>query len=158
MSLYETIGAHLKEAMKSGNTTARDTLRLLQSAVKNAAIEKRKSPSELSDGEVEDVIRRLVKQYKDSIEQYRAGSRLDLVEKEEAELSVLSVYLPQAMTDTELRSLVEAALKEAGITAKSQMGQAMGIVMKKAASLAESRRAGRADGNDVRRIVDTILS
>lgn len=150
MSLYETIGTHLKEAMKSGDTVKRDTLRLFQSAVKNAAIEKRKTPAEFSDEEVEDVIRRLVKQYKDSIEQYRAGNRTDLVEKEEAELNVLSAYLPQAMAEEELRALVEAALKEAGITAKSQMGQAMGMAMKKA--------SGRADGNDVRRIVESLLS
>lgn len=150
MSLYETIGTHLKEAMKLGDTVKRDTLRLFQSAVKNAAIEKRKTPAEFSDEEVEDVIRRLVKQYKDSIEQYRAGNRDDLVNKEEAELNVLHTYLPQAMAEEELRALVEAALKEAGITAKSQMGQAMGMVMKKA--------SGRADGNDVRRIVESLLS
>jgi uncharacterized protein len=150
MGLYETIGTHLKEAMKSGDNMKRDTLRLLQSAVKNAAIEKRKSPTEFSDEEMQDVVRRLVKQHKDSIEQYRAGNRSDLVEKEEAELNVLSAYLPQAMAEEELRSLVEAALKESGITAKSQMGQAMGIVMKKA--------AGRADGNDVRRIAEGLLS
>lgn len=150
MNLYETILTHLKEAMKSGDTVKRDTLRLLQSAVKNTAIEKRKTPAEFSDEEVLDVIRRLVKQYKDSIEQYRAGNRADLVSKEETELNVLSVYLPQAMAEEELRVLVETALKEAGITAKSQMGQAMGIVMKKV--------AGRADGNDVRRIVESLLS
>lgn len=150
MNLYETILTHLKEAMKSGDTVKRDTLRLLQSAVKNTAIEKRKTPTEFSDEEVLDVIRRLVKQYKDSIEQYRAGNRADLVSKEETELNVLSVYLPQAMAEEELRVLVETALKEAGITAKSQMGQAMGIVMKKV--------AGRADGNDVRRIVESLLS
>jgi uncharacterized protein YqeY len=149
MSLYETILTHLKSAMKSGDNMKRDTLRLLQSAVKNIAIEKRKTPQEFSDSEVQDVIRRLVKQHKDSIEQYRAGNRFDLVEKEEAELNVLSAYLPQAMSEGELQSLVQAALKEAGVTSKSQMGQAMGIVMKKA--------AGRADGDAVRRIVESFL-
>lgn len=150
MTLYETILTHLKEAMKSGDTVKRDTLRLFQSAVKNVAIEKRKAPAEFSDEEVEDVIRRLVKQHKDSIEQYRVGKRDDLVSKEEAELNVLSAYLPQAMAEEELRALVEMALKESSITAKSQMGQAMGIVMKKV--------SGRADGNDVRRIVESLLS
>lgn len=149
MSLYETIGTHLKSAMKSGDTMKRDTLRLLQSAVKNIAIEKRKAPAEFSDSEIEEAVRRLVKQRKDSIEQYRAGKRDDLVEKEEAELDVLSSYLPQAMSEEELQALVGAALKEVGITSKSQMGQAMGIAMKKA--------AGRADGNDVRRIVESLL-
>jgi uncharacterized protein len=150
MSLHETIGTHLKEAMKSGDTVRRDTLRLLQSAVKNVAIEKRKAPAELADEEVQDVIRKLVKQHKDSIEQYRAGQRADLVAKEEAELNLLAAYLPQAMPDTELRALVETALKESGLTAKSQMGQAMGMVMKKV--------AGRADGDSVRRIVESLLA
>lgn len=149
MNLHETIGTHLKEAMKSGDTVRRDTLRLLSSVVKNAAIEKRLAPVALTDGEVEDVIRKLVKQHKDSIEQYRAGQREDLVEKEEAELDVLSSYLPQAMVEEELQSLVEAALKEAGLTSKSQIGQAMGITMKKV--------AGRASGDDVRRIVESLL-
>ena len=149
MSLYETISTHLKLAMKSGDNMKRDTLRLLQSAVKNTAIEKRKAPAEFSDEEMQDVIRRLVKQHKDSIEQYRAGNRSDLVEKEEAELDVLSSYLPQAMSEEELRALVEIALEEAKLTSKSQMGQAMGIVMKKI--------AGRADGDAVRRIVESLL-
>lgn len=149
MSLYETIGGDLKEAMKAGETMRRDALRLLQSALKNVAIEKRKQVTEFSDSEVEDVIRRLVKQRRDSIEQYRAGNRSDLAEKEETEMRLLLTYLPQAMSEEELRTMVVATLKEAGIAAKAQMGQAMGIVMKKV--------AGRASGDDVRRLVDSVL-
>lgn len=150
MNLYETIGTHLKEVMKSGDTLRRDTLRLLQSAIKNIAIEKRKAPAEFSDSEVEDVLRRLVKQRKDSIEQFRKGSREDLALKEEAELNLLSAYLPQAMREEDLQMLVASALKESGITTKAQMGQAMGMVMKKV--------AGRATGDDVRRVVEALLS
>ncbi|MEK7181622.1 MAG: GatB/YqeY domain-containing protein [Patescibacteria group bacterium] len=150
MTLYETIGAQLKEAMKAGETEKRDTIRLIQSAVKNMAIEKRKDPSELVDAEVEEVIKRLVKQRKDSIEQYMAGNRPDLAEQEEKELVLLSQYLPEAMPEAELVALVEEALQEGGVTEKSQMGQAMGLVMKKV--------AGRASGDDVRRIVESKLS
>lgn len=150
MTLYETIGTHLKEAMKKGDTLRRDTLRLLQSAIKNIAIDKHKSPAEFSDAEVEEAIRRLVKQRKDSIEQFRAGGRADLAEKEEAESSILSAYLPQAMPGEALRALVEATLKESGLVAKAQMGQAMGAAMKAV--------AGRASGDDVRRIVEGFLS
>ncbi|MEK7549720.1 MAG: GatB/YqeY domain-containing protein [Patescibacteria group bacterium] len=150
MTLYETIGAQLKEAMKAGETEKRDTIRLIQSAVKNMAIEKRKDPSELADAEVEEVIKRLVKQRKDSIEQYMAGNRPDLAEQEEKELVLLSQYLPEAMPEAELVALVEEALQEGGVTEKSQMGQAMGLVMKKV--------AGRASGDDVRRIVESKLS
>lgn len=150
MTLYETIGTHLKEAMKSGDVLRRDTLRLLQSAIKNVAIEKRKAPAEMNDGEVEEILKRLVKQRKDSIEQYRVGNREDLALKEEAELNLLVAYLPQAMPEEELRALIESALKESGITAKAQTGQAMGTAMKTV--------AGRASGDDVRRIVESLLS
>ncbi|MGK2849134.1 MAG: GatB/YqeY domain-containing protein [Minisyncoccota bacterium] len=149
MMLYETVGLHLKEAMKSGDTVRRDTLRLLQSAVKNVAIEKREIPENFTDDEIQDVIRRLVKQRKDSIEQYRAGNRADLVEKEEGELRILIDYLPQAMSETALRALIEATLTASGIMTKAQMGQAMGVVMKQV--------AGRASGDDVRRIVEQVL-
>lgn len=150
MSLYQTLGEHLKEAMKSGETVRRDTLRLLQSAIKNVAIEKRKAAPELADTEVEEVIKRLVKQRKDSIEQYRAGNREDLVAKEEAELTLLSAYLPEAMPQEELEVLVRETLSEAGLTSKAEMGQAMGLAMKKV--------AGRADGQAVRKAVEACLS
>lgn len=150
MALYETLGNHLKEAMKSGDAFRRDTLRLVQSAVKNVAIEKRKSAVELTDSEVEDVVRRLVKQRKDSIEQYRAGGREDLALNEEQEMAILVTYLPEAMPEAELKVLVEEALTESGITEKAQMGQAMGVVMKKI--------AGRASGDDVRKVVELLLS
>jgi uncharacterized protein YqeY len=150
MGLYQTLGDDLKQAMKAGETFRRDTLRLLQSAVKNVAIDKRVAPAELSDTDVEDVIKRLVKQRKDSITQYRAGNREDLAEKEAEELTLLSVYLPEAMGEAELGALVADALKEAGLTTRDKMGQAMGVVMKKV--------AGRASGDDVRRVVESLLS
>jgi uncharacterized protein YqeY len=150
MGLYQTLGDDLKQAMKAGETFRRDTLRLLQSAVKNVAIDKRVAPAELSDTDIEDVIKRLVKQRKDSITQYRAGNREDLAEKEAEELTLLSVYLPEAMGEAELGALVADALKEAGLTTRDKMGQAMGVVMKKV--------AGRASGDDVRRVVESLLS
>lgn len=149
MGLYQTLTDDLKQAMKTGDVFKRDTLRLLQSAVKNVAIDKRQAPAELSDTEVEDVIKKLTKQRKDSIEQYVAGNREDLATQERAELELLSAYLPEAMPEAELQALVALALKEAGMTTKDKMGQAMGVVMKKV--------AGRASGDDVRRIVASLL-
>lgn len=149
MGLYQTLTDDLKQAMKAGDVFKRDTLRLLQSAVKNVAIDKRQAPAELSDTEVEDVIKKLTKQRKDSIEQYVAGNREDLATQERAELELLSAYLPEAMPEAELQALVALALKEAGMTTKDKMGQAMGVVMKKV--------AGRASGDDVRRIVASLL-
>lgn len=150
MTLYQSIGEHLKESMKTGDVFRRDTLRLLQSALKNVAIEKRKDPAELSDTEVEEVVKRLVKQRRDSMEQYRAGNREDLASQEEKESELLSEYLPAAMPEEELNELVTEVLAECGIVSRSQMGQAMGMVMKKV--------AGRASGDDVRRLVESKLS
>lgn len=150
MSLYQTLGDDLKQAMKAGDVFKRDTLRLLQSAVKNVAIEKRQAPADLSDTEVEDVIKKLVKQRKDSIAQYQSGNRADLAAKEQEELDLLATYLPEAMPEAELKILVEEALKESGLATKDKMGQAMGVAMKKV--------AGRASGDDVRRVVESLLS
>lgn len=150
MSLFAQIGEDLKTAMKSGDAFKRDTLRLLQSAVKNVAIDKRVVPADMADADVEDVLKKLVKQRKDSIAQYQAGNREDLAAQEKQELDLLATYLPEAMPETELQALVKAALDETGITTKDKMGQAMGAVMKKV--------AGRASGDDVRRVVESLLS
>ncbi|MDP2837668.1 MAG: GatB/YqeY domain-containing protein [Candidatus Moranbacteria bacterium] len=150
MGLYQTLGDDLKQAMKAGEVFKRDTLRLLQSAVKNVAIEKRRAALELSDTEVEEVIKRLVKQRRDSATQYRAGNREDLALQEEQELALLSAYLPEAMPEEKLQVLVRETLQEAGLMTKDKMGQAMGLSMKQV--------AGRASGDDVRRIVESLLS
>ena len=150
MGLYQTLGDDLKQAMKAGDAFKRDTLRLLQSAVKNVAIDKRVAPADLVDADVLDVIKKLVKQRKDSITSYRAGGREDLATKGEEELALLATYWPAAMPESELEALVAGALTEAGLTTKDQMGQAMGVVMKKV--------AGRASGDDVKRVVLSILS
>lgn len=150
MSLYQTLGDDLKQAMKAGDAFKRDTLRLLQSAIKNVAIEKLVAPIDLADDEVETVIKKLVKQRKDSIVQYRSGGREDLASQEERELALLSSYLPEALGEADLRLIVGEALQESGIVAKDKIGQAMGVVMKKI--------AGRASGDDVRRVVESLLS
>lgn len=135
--------------MKSGDTERRDVIRLLQSALKNAAIEWRKPAADLSDEEVQGVVRRLVKQRKDSIEQYRAGGREDLVENETKEMIILSEFLPAEMPEAELRQLVAEALAETGITSRKDMGKAMGAAMKKV--------AGRASGDAVKAVVMELL-
>lgn len=150
MGLYQLLLDDLKQAMKAGDIVKRDTLRLLQSAIKNVAIEKRVAGAELSESDVEAVIRRLVKQRHDSIASYEAGHRPDLAEKEAAELALLTPYLPASLSEAELQSLVVAVLKENGWHTKDVMGQAMGGVMK--------RVAGRASGDEVRKIVVSLLT
>ncbi len=149
MTLQETLGNDLKSAMKSGDTFTRDTLRLVQSAFKNTALDKRKEVALLTDEEVLEVLKRLVKQRKDSITQYEAGGRQDLVETENKEINVIQAYLPAEMDDAALEVAVREALSEAGITEKKDMGRAMGLAMK--------ATQGGASGDRVKSLVESIL-
>lgn len=149
MGLIETFQDELKSAMKSGNTGRRDTIRLLQSALKNTAIELRKPVVGMSDEEVRSVIKKLVKQRKDSIVQYRAGSREDLAKKEEEELHILSEFLPEEMGKEDLQKIVTEALSLCGATSRKDIGKAMGFVMKQV--------SGRASGDRVREMVMSLL-
>lgn len=98
MDLKEKIQEDLKEAMKSGDTLKRDVLRVLDSNIKNVEIEKGKREEGLSDEEVVGVINKSVKQHRDSVEQYKNGGREDLAEKEQKEIEILSVYLPEQIS------------------------------------------------------------
>lgn len=149
MNLEQTIAQNLKEAMKAGDTFTRDTLRLAQSAMKNAALEKRKAVTDLTDEEVLEVLKRLVKQRKDSVEQYRQGSREDLAQTEEQEITVLSAYMPAEMDDPTLESTVKTALENASLKEKKDMGKAMGVAM--------GAVKGAASGDRVKAVVQNIL-
>lgn len=150
MSLITEISDELKTAMKAGETVKRDTLRFLQSAVKNAAIEKRKPVAEFTDGEVQDVVKRLVKQRKDSIEQYRAAKREDLVEKEAAELALIEGYLPAQLSRDAVEAIVARVLAGLPDATAKDVGRVMGAVMKET--------AGQADGAVVRELVMAKLT
>lgn len=150
MTLFQQMTEELKTAMKSGDVLRRDTIRFIQSAVKNEAIEMRKPATELSDEEVLAVIKKLSKQRKDSIAQYQAANRADLVEKEQAELALIEVYLPAQLPEAEVERIVKEAIAETGATGKDALGKVMGVAMKKA--------AGQADGNVIRVIAEKLLS
>lgn len=145
MSLVTTINDELKAAMKAGEVEKRDTLRFLQSALKNVAIEKRKPVTEFTDAEVQEVVKRLVKQRKDSIAQYQAGGRADLVAKEESELAIITPYLPATLSPEATEALVEQVMASLGTVTAKDMGRVMGAVMKES--------AGQADGQLVRELV-----
>ncbi len=147
---YTDIMNELKEAMKAGNTDKRDTLRLLQSALKNHAIDARTPVEEITADDILTVIKKLVKQRKDSIAQYREGGREDLVAQEELELNILGAYLPAEMSDEALAALVDEVLAEGGFATKADLGKATGMVMKKA--------AGSVSGDRVRDILATKLA
>ncbi len=150
MALYETIHGDLKDAMKQGDAARRDTIRLLESALKNEAIEKRKPVTELSDEEVVAVLRKLAKQRRESAESYRTGGREDLASQEEAELALIAGYLPAAMPEAEIRALIAEAKQETGASSKADFGKLMGATSK--------RVAGRADGNTVKALVEEALA
>ena len=107
MSLKEKITSDLKEAMKAGDTLRRDTLRLIDSAIKNVEIEKQKRETGLSDEEVLEVLGRAVKQRQDSIRQFEAGGRPDLAENERVELEIIVPYLPAQLSQAEIETVVD---------------------------------------------------
>ncbi len=139
----------MKTAMREKNTVALNTVRMLKSAIKNAAIEKGGANAELTDAEVMAVVRKEVKKRQDSIEQYEAAGRDELADQEKAEIEVLNDYLPEPLSSEEIVSIVEAAIAELGATSRKEMGQVMKIVQEKT--------AGRADGKTLSQAVMSKL-
>ena len=138
MSLQKRIDEDLKNAMRAKDAARLSVLRLLKAALKNAAIEKVGADGELNDPDAVAVIRKQVKQRQDSIESFEKGGRADLAEKEKAEITVLSNYLPQAMSAEELQKTVAEIIAEVGATSRAQMGAVMKAL--------QSKVVGRADG------------
>jgi len=149
MSIKKNIQADIKDAMKSGDSEKRDVLRMLDSMIKNTEIEKNKREDGLNDEEVLEVVRKAVKQRKDSIQQYTDGGRKDLADKEKKEIDILTKYLPRQMSEEELIIIIKEVIKQSGIKEKSELGKVMGIIMGKV--------KGKADGNIVRKIVESML-
>lgn len=149
MNLKQKISDDLKSAMKSGDTAKRDTLRMLDSMVKNVEIEKKKREQGLDDAEVQEVIARAIKQRKDAVEQYEKGGRPELAEKEKKEIEILAAYMPAQMSEEEIRAEVKNIIAETGASDKSQMGRVMGSAM--------GRLKGKADGAVVKKIVEEEL-
>jgi uncharacterized protein YqeY len=143
MALSEQINADLTAAMKSRDAARLSALRMLKAAVMNKEVERGR---DLEDAEVLQVVASLVKQRRDSIEQFAAAGRTDLVEKETGEIAVLQHYLPPAVGTDEIESFVAGAIAETGAASPKDMGKVMKAVMPKL--------AGRnADGKVVNEIV-----
>ncbi|HEX7586419.1 MAG TPA: GatB/YqeY domain-containing protein [Patescibacteria group bacterium] len=149
MSLKQKIFEDMKAAMKEGNAIKRDTLRMLDSMIKNTEIEKLKKEEGLSDEEVLAVIARAAKQRRDSIEQYKVGGRTDLAEKESKEIEILAAYMPAQFGKDKVREIVQAVIAETGAVSKTDMGKVMGQAM--------GRLKGQADGNLVKKMVEEEL-
>ena len=136
----------LKAALKAGDKTKVATLRLLIAALKNERIEKGR---DLTGEEVEAVVRRAVKQRKDSIEQYARGGRQDLVDAEKAELAVLEGYLPKGLTDQDLEAAIREIVAEKGLSSARDVGLLMKELM--------ARHRGRVDGKRAQELARQIL-
>lgn len=150
MTLHEQIKGEMKEAMKEKNAVKLTAIRGLLSAFTNETITLGHKPDQLlADEEALTVIRRAVKQRKDAIAQFTSGGRADLAESEQAELAYLETYLPQMMSRAEIKTLAEAKKAELGISDKSQAGKFTGVLMQ--------ALKGKADGADVKAVVDELL-
>jgi uncharacterized protein YqeY len=138
MTFQERIDSDLKDAMKAREAQRLGVLRMLKSALKNAAIEKYGVTGQLDDAEAMAVLRKQAKQRQDSIESFEKGGRPELAAQEKEEMDILNQYLPKQLDAGEIAKLVSEAIAEAGATSKAQMGAVMKLVQAKA--------AGRADG------------
>lgn len=122
MNLSEQIISDLTASMKAQDAQRTSTLRMVKAAMMNRKIEK---GSELDDDEVQKLLRSLVKQRRDSVEQYEKAGRQELVDKEQAEITVIETYLPQAASVAEIEAAVAAAITETGATSIKDMGKVM---------------------------------
>jgi uncharacterized protein YqeY len=134
MNLKERITEDMKAAMRARDSARLSAIRLLQAAIKQKEVDERVVAD---DAAVLSIIEKLIKQRKDSIEQFGKAGRTDLVDKETAELELLSGYLPQQMSEAELLAAIDAAIAESGAAGAQGMGKVMALL--------KSRIAGRAD-------------
>lgn len=147
MSLVDTLRKDMFQASKDGDVNKSDILKMALASIKNAQIEVEK---ELSDTDIEKILRKEVKKVKDSIEQFEKMGREDLLSKEKSQLEVLESYLPELMSEDEVRMVVEKKTDELGAKDMKDMGKVMGVVMKEL--------DGKTDGNTVKNIVKELLS
>ena len=133
--------------MKDRDEQRVSTLRMLSAALKNKKIELQK---DLEDADVLVVVKAQVKQLKDSLASFKEGGREDLITTAKAELEILEKFMPEAMSSEELEAIVKGIIEETGAAGKEDMGKVMGAAMGKV--------AGKADGGDVKKMVDQLLS
>ena len=146
MSLFDTIQNDMYAAMKNGDKHKTGTLRVALSTLKDKKIEKRE---DLTDIEAIKIVQNLVKQRKEAADIYKENGRNDLMENENAELEILNAYLPQMMSEDDLRILVQKVVDDTGASSLSDIGKVMPEVMKQS--------AGKADGKMAQSIVRELL-
>jgi uncharacterized protein YqeY len=147
MSLKARITDDMKAAMRAREAARLGTIRLLLAAIKQKEVDER---IELDDAQVSSIVEKLIKQRKDSIAQFQAAGRDDLVAAEQAELVVLQDYLPEQLSAAEVEAEVAAAIAESGAASTKDMGKVMGLL--------KSRLAGRADMGRVSALIKARLA
>ncbi|MCL6518805.1 MAG: GatB/YqeY domain-containing protein [Armatimonadetes bacterium] len=146
MSLREKLEEDYKAAMKAKDTLRVSVIRMARSEIRNAEIAKRRS---LTEEEIAEVITREIKRRQESIEQFKQGGRTDLVDKETAEMKILSEYLPEQLSEDEIAGIAQEVIAELKAASKADKGRVMSALM--------PRVRGRADGRLVSEIVDRLL-
>jgi len=150
MSITQTVREDMKTALKAKDEVRLTTLRGLLSAFTNELVSLKRKPTDaLSEPEALAVIKRAVKQRKDSIEQFEKGGRADLVEREQAELAIVESYVPLGMSEADIRTIAEAKKIELNATDKAKAGILVGAVMKAC--------GGNADGAVVKKVVEALF-
>ena len=145
--LRQRLADDLKQAMKGGDTVRRSVIRLLMASVRNAEIAKQ---ADLSDGDILGVIAKEVRQHQESIEAFKQGNRQDLVAKEEAEMAILTGYLPQQMTREEIVAAARQVIGEVGAQGPADKGRVMPKLI--------AQLKGKADGRVINEVVTELLS
>ena len=147
MSLNTQIKSDIKDAMRAKEVLKRDTLRNIQAAVKQIEVDERR---DVTDTDVESILMKYLKQREDAKIQFADAGRDDLVEKEDAEIAIVKVYLPEPMDDAELESVLKDVIASVGAESMKDMGKVMGA--------AKSTIGSRADGGRINQIVKKLLS
>jgi uncharacterized protein len=139
MSLKERITDDMKAAMRSGEKERLGVIRMITSAIKQREVDERIT---LDDTQVLSVLEKMIKQRKESLVQFQAGNRQDLVDKEAAEITLLQGYLPAQLSDTELDTLIQEAITATGASSIKDMGKVMGLIKGKAQGRADMGAVG----------------
>ncbi len=151
MTIHETIKAGIPVALKAREEVRLRTLRSLTTLMTNEVVSKKRKPNEfLTDEEALAVLKRASNQRKDSIEQFTSAGRMELVEPEVLELAIITSFLPTLMSRDAIKEVVVAMLAERGPIDTANKGKFMGLVMKEL--------AGRADGPDVKVVIDELVA
>ena len=143
--LRDDINNALKDAMKSGDARRVSTLRLVNSALKNADIEARgQGKPPLTDDDLLSLLQKMIKQRQESVELYQKGNRADLVAQEQGEIEIISAYLPAQMSEDEIGTVIAALVKETGATAMKDMGRVMAALKERYAGKLDFTKASAA--------------